>query len=317
MKVNLLNQKQNFGSIYNNKVALKGLEKISEHGSSFSLGVSCVGALLIRPLVIQLSPIEKENKKTISSESVASALSKFAVAQMFVLPIENVVKKIENNPKSFFKTQTLNNLNKKDLNFLYQIVKLGAGLVSSIPKSLVSVALIPLIVDLISKKKDEKKEIKSKQVSFNGNFSKILAHAMEFDFVQKFAKKNSSNSENIARNMNILSDVALCGASILGVNKSKKIEKKEKKILTFNKIISTSVSILSGCAIDKIVKDSTKNVVEKFMEINKNNPKLEKYVDGLNILRPTLVFALIYYVLIPFVSAILSDKMVKEGNNSA
>ena len=144
MKINQANNSPNFGSIYNNKAILKSLEKISEHGSSFITGTSCIGALILRPAAISLTPkAKKENKKILTAESISSALTKLFVAQALILPIENAIKNMEKKPENFLKTETIENLSKKDFNFLAQTCKIGASLISSIPKFSKMSILIP------------------------------------------------------------------------------------------------------------------------------------------------------------------------------
>ena len=49
---NINSNSTNFRGMLNNKTLLKGLEKISEHGTSFAAGTSLVMALGVRPLAI-------------------------------------------------------------------------------------------------------------------------------------------------------------------------------------------------------------------------------------------------------------------------
>ena len=52
MKISSINNsQQSFGSIYNNKAVLKGLEKISEHGASFVAGTSLAMAAVVAMVV--------------------------------------------------------------------------------------------------------------------------------------------------------------------------------------------------------------------------------------------------------------------------
>ena len=76
-----------------------------------------------------------------------------------------------------------------------------------------------------------------------------------------------------------------------------------------NKIFSSTASILLGCKLDDIVQKGTKDIIEKFSSANKNNPKLSKYISGINVLRPTLIFAMVYYGILPIASTFVADKM--------
>ena len=52
--------------------------------------------------------------------------------------------------------------------------------------------------------------------------------------------------------------------------------------------------------------------VEKFKVLNINDPKVMKYIEGINILRPAIIFAGIYYGILPIFSTYLSEKIDKH-----
>ena len=85
------------------------------------------------------------------------------------------------------------------------------------------------------------------------------------------------NDTNIARNMTIATDILLAGSSVIRTKKSKKIKEDKKKPLIYNKLITTTVSVLGGYKIDKMIQKGTKSFVEKFKQANKLDPKLDKY----------------------------------------
>ena len=326
MKINQIKNTPDFKGLYNNKLLLSGLEKISDHSASFALGVSFVSAMALRPLVISLAPkVDNENKKNFSADSIASALIKLVLALGVSLPIEKTVENIEKNKDAFLSSKTLKKLSDRDFKFITQIIKQSSNLISSIPKSVLSVALIPVILDLLNFKKDQK-TISTKHsesfsnfkdsTSFKGKYiNKIVTSAIESDKIQDFAKKYSYNDKNIARNFSVLNDVLLAITSSVALLKSNKVKEERKKPLILNKLFSTSISVLAGCFIDKTVQELGSGFVEKFSEINKNDKKLMKYIEGINVLRPTIVFALVYYGIIPFMSAIFSDKLSNVKND--
>ncbi|MCD8024673.1 MAG: hypothetical protein LUE64_03990, partial [Candidatus Gastranaerophilales bacterium] len=169
MKVNNIKEcTPAFSGALNNKAVLKGLEKISDHGASFVAGVSLCSAAFLRPAVISRTPnTDKENKRLASANSVASAVSKFIIAESVALPIENAVKRIDINPSDYLKKATINTLKTKgkDLNqsknyrFATQLIKLGSGILSAVPKSVLTIALVPVIADnLFAKKEDIQKK---------------------------------------------------------------------------------------------------------------------------------------------------------------
>ena len=313
---------QTFVGLYDNKLLLSSLEGISNHGASFAIATSFVSAIALRPAVISLTPkVEKDNKRALSADSIVSGISKLAVGLSISLPVEKALKNIKKEPKSFLKKETVENLSENDLDFLSQIIKMSSNFISAIPKSILSVAILPVFIDLLSLKKGKKEDkIKplsfdefKKQTSFSGKrIEKITTDLINSNAIQEFAKKNSKNNKNIARNMSIATDVLLTTIGSARIKSSKKINKKNKKPLILNKVLSTAISIFAGYAIDEIVQKIGNGFVENFKKANLNNPKLSKYLEGLNILRPTIIFALIYYGAIPLFSAYFSNKFSKD-----
>ncbi len=59
----------------------------------------------------------------------------------------------------------------------------------------------------------------------------------------------------------------------------------------------------------KLFKKKSGKFIDKFKEINASNPKLEKCLQGINIARPAIIFALIYYGLFPVISNFLAQKI--------
>lgn len=320
MKINQIRNNQSFKGVYNNKLLLSGLEKISDNSASFIAGVSFLSATFLRPMAICATPkVDKENKKFFSADSFSSALMKLAIALCVSIPIEKSVKLIEQNKDNLLTKDTLNSLSNKDLKFITQIIKQGANIIASIPKSILGVALIPVVLDLIKiKKNNENNFAKNTEsfsnfknaTSFKGNkLNNLVVSIVESKKVQDFALKNSINDKNIARNISVLNDILLTSTSALALTGSKKIDKERKKPLILNKIISTGASILAGCSLDILAQKLGKGFIEKFKSVNSNDEKLLKYLEGINILRPTLIFALVYYGIIPSVSAFVSDRL--------
>ena len=111
--------------------------------------------------------------------------------------------------------------------------------------------------------------------------------------------------------MSIATDVLLTASFIHRTAKSEKIEKERKKALISNNVISTGITLAGGYSIDKLIQKNTNKLIENFKKSNGNNPKLNKYIEGINILRPTVIFALLYYGVLPILSTYLSDKIDK------
>lgn len=330
-----------FKGFLNNKAVLKGLETISEHGTTFVAATTLAMAAGVRPAAINLTPgVKKENKEYATINSIASGLIKFAMVEAIAIPVENAVKKIDKNPERFLNEKTIKVLQgsakslteSRNYKFATQLFKLGTGLITATPKAALTVALIPILMNKIFKKKkvtaDYNKIPEQKpspifssfyektspaKPSFKGiiteQTAKGIGKILNNGSVQKFVKKFSCKDADIARNISIATDLLLTASFVRKTSKSKKIDKDRKRPLIYNNLISTGISLAGGYSIDKLIKKSSENFIKKFSEINKNDPKLPKYIEGINILRPTLIFAVIYYALLPVFSTYISDKI--------
>ena len=338
MKINNLSRNNpNFTGMLNNKLLLKSLEKISEHGTSFSAGTSLAMSLTARPLAIWMTPdTEKENKQYAISNSICSGFIKFGMVEAVALPIENAVKMIDKNPQKFMQSQTIKNLqngssnllNAKGYKFATQMLKLGTGFVTAIPKSILTIALIPVIMDKLFKvKKSSKgtssisqtqistKSTKSSKVAFTGKFlepvAKGIGKLLDNEGVQKFAKKYADDEKNIAKHMAAGTDILLTTMSSLQIFNSSKIKEDRKKALVYSNIIATGATLGGGYGIDRIIKKQTEKFVDKFVKINAGDAKLHKYIQGINIVRPAIIFAAVYYGILPVFSTYLAEKTDK------
>ena len=281
-----------------------------------------MSAVVLRPLAISMTPkADRENKKILSADSIASGFVKLLVALGISLPIESAVNKIKENQDQLFKNNSFKNLSKKQFDFLTQSIKLGSNLLSAIPKSIATVTLIPIIAGLLNKQKEQEVHSLEKQgfetyknsVSFKGDLAtNLISSIIESEPAQNFAIKHSKNSKNIARNASVMTDILLTAGGVIATSSSKKIEENKKKPLIISKILSTVISIFGGCAIDEIIQKLGNSFVENFKNANIDNPKLSKYLEGLNVARPTVIFALIYYGFMPIFTTLVSDKISKK-----
>ena len=313
--------KTNFQGALNSKHVLKALETISNHSATFSAAVAVGSSIFLRPLAINLTPnVKKENKEHSISHSIASGLVKLLAACAISIPIENAVKNIEKNPKNFLKPNAVEFLkDKKSFDFASQTLKLSSSLVSAIPKTILTVSLIPFILKNLYKPKQNKEPIKDK-TSFKGklqdDFTKLISKYFNNDFVQNFARKNQSHSTNVARNMTILTDAVLAGSFAINTKRNKNISPERKNNLIYNSLLSTGLSILGGFGLDKFVQKQGKGLMEKFIAANKDNPKLSTYIQGINVLRPAIIFAFVYYGILPVISNYFAQKISnKEAQN--
>lgn len=313
-------QVQNINGILNNKFLRKSLETLSEHGASFTAATSLVMSTTVRPLAILATPdTEKENKQYACAQSIGSGIIKFGLIEAIALPIETAVKKIDKNPKNFLAPQTLKVLTPPDSRAYKlgtQIMKLSAGLITAVPKSILTIALIPIIMDKLFN--HNKPEPKKKTLSFGARPSEKLARGLgkilDNKNIQKFLKNNESNDKNIAKHITAGNDILLTTSFAILTNKSKDIKENRKKALIYNNVITTGITLFGGYIIDKLIKNNTDSFIEKFKTANKNDPKLNKYIEGIHILRPALIFAAIYYGILPIFSTYIAEKVDKHIN---
>ncbi len=348
MQVNRVTNK-----LLQNKFLLKSLEKISDHGTSFAAGTSLVLSLTLRTLSINSTPnIDKDNKQYAISNSIASSLVKFGIVEAVALPIENAVNRIDKNAEKYIKISTLKTFgpDSRSYKFVTQSIKLSAGLLTAIPKSILTVALIPVIMDKIFKynpKKELEKTLekypflnisshnffseqkplsqKSSEPAFTGGFgaaktffgrmndklSQVIGNIISNKKVQSIAKRYEMEDEDIYKHMSALTDVVLTGSAVYQTNKSDSIKENCKKVLNYNNIISTAVTLFAGYKADDFIKGRTEKFVTKFKELNKDYKNIDKCIQGIHIVRPAIIFAGIYYALLPIFSIYFADKIDK------
>ena len=261
-------QVQKVSRLLNNKTLLKGLEKISEHGASFAAGTSLVMSLGVRPLAIFSTPdVEKENKQYAATNSICSGLIKFAMVEAVALPVENAVKKIDVNYSKYLKPETVQVLNgnssslikSKSYKLTAQMIKLGTGLITAIPKSVLTIALIPVVMDKLFKSKGKSqdyaieqgaskhKAIQTKNIPFGGRANDILAKGISKIFdnksVQNFAIKHADEEKNIAKHISAGTDILLTASGAYQTYRSPKIKENRKKALIYYNTIYTAATL--------------------------------------------------------------------------
>lgn len=314
-------------ALFRNKTILKGLEKISEHGTSFAAGTALAMSLTVRPLAIFSTPnTEKENKQYAAANSIGSGLIKFGMVEAVALPIEYAVKNIDNNPKKFLKPDTIkkfqgsakNLTEAQSYKLAAQILKLGGNFITAIPKSILTIGAIPIIMDKLFRIKKEtasQPTTTNRNVTFTGKYTDTVtrgvAQFFNNDLVQKFAKKNAAQSSDIAKHMMAGTDILLTSSFAYLTNKSKNIKENRKKALIYNNVISTGITLAGGYGVDRALKKYTDNFVKTFSKYNKHDANLHKYIEGINIIRPAIIFAAIYYGILPIFSTFMAEKIDK------
>ena len=160
--------------------------------------------------------------------------------------------------------------NSKAYSFATQMFKLGVGVVSAIPKALLTVAGLPVVIKKTFPKKQEEKQ---QNINFKGKNDKIaksIAKTIEKEGVQNFSKKHKDS--NFPMHIVALTDLLTTATFIHETNRSKKIEETRKKTLVYNATISTGLSILSSYVIDKLLEKPTEKFIENFRKANKELP---------------------------------------------
>lgn len=310
-----VNSNITFQGLYTNKTFKKGLEFAAENGALFSAATIFGCSVGVRPLSIWMTPhVDKENKKVLCAKSIASSFAGYLMMLGISKPVANSIKKIDKNPEKYLSSKTVQNLKEesktlqysKAYTFATQMFKLGLGVVTAVPKALLTVAGLPVVMKKVF---PQKQETNQQNINFKGKkdgLAKNIAKVINQDGMQKFSKKYKDS--NFPMHIVALTDVLTTATFIHETNRSKKIEEKRKKTLAYNAAISTGLSILSGYIIDKLLDKPTEKFIQNFRKANKGLPNVEKQVEGIRIAKPILIMAGIYYTLIPFMSAFLSEK---------
>ena len=310
-----VNSNITFQGLYTNKTFKKGLEFAAENGALFSAATIFGCSVGVRPLSIWMTPhVDKENKKVLCAKSIASSFAGYLMMLGISKPVANSIKKIDKNPEKYLSFKTVQNLKEESKTLQYskayifatQMFKLGLGVATAVPKALLTVAGLPVVMKKVFPQEQEKHQ---QNISFKGKkdgLAKNIAKVINQYGMQKFSKKYKDS--NFPMHIVALTDVLTTATFIHETNRSKKIKEERKKTLAYNAAISTGLSILSSYVVDKLLDKPTEKFIENFKKANKGLPNVEKQVEGIRIAKPILIMAGIYYTLIPFLSAFLSEK---------
>lgn len=308
MKVNSNNKRDiSFGGIYNNKALKKGLEFAADNGALFAATTTLTLSLTARPLAILATPkTDKENKKLAFAKSLASTFVGYAM--MFALS-KPLAKKMRNVNKNLSR-ESIENLkdgsNKLEQSKAYilatQMFKLGLGLAAAIPKAIITAASVPVFMNQIFPEEN-------KGLSFKGKSQDIIIKTLNNKKYQEFAKKYKDT--NFPMHIIAATDTLTTGTFIYQTKKSNKIKEERKNTLCYNAGISTALSIITSYLVDKLTNKPTEKFIKNFKQANLNDPKLDKYIEGIKIAKPILIIGGIYYILIPFISTFLADRAAK------
>ncbi len=311
-------------AIYNSKILKRGLEFAADNGSLFVATASLALSTVARPIAIMATPkTDIENKKYACAKSLASSATGYFLMLAASLPVAKSVKNIDKRPYEYLKKSTVENLKsgEKSLKassrykFATQLFKLGLGFLIAVPKSIMTCSLIPPFMAFLFNKKVNNDK-KDKKISFTGNgtrsISKFIGKAMDTLPVQKMSEK--FHNTNFEQHIISLTDAAATAAFVTQTANSKKIEQTRKKALMYNAAISTGFCIAGGYAINGAIEKPAEKFIRNFSKANKNSPKLEKYIEGIKVVRPALILGGLYYIVIPLISTFLADRF--DGQNS-
>jgi len=324
-----------FSGVLNNRVLIKGLEMASDNGALFAAAASLALTTVIRPISIMATPnVEKENKQYACAKSIASGIVNFGLMFLITTPIVSAVKNIQNNPKKFLNAKTINALSDSakplqksaKFNFINQFLKLGSGLLTVVPKTFLTCALIPPTMALVFNKNKVEEKTSNKNISFKGmikttlydrftnKISSSLSHIFNSDKVQKFSQKYSDT--NLAQHMFSASDVLATGLFMHYTSKNKDIEPNRKKTLIYNAGIATGITVIGGYIVNSLIKKPTEIFIQKFKNANKNLKQLDRCVEGIHTAKAALILGGMYYIVTPILATLLAEKMTNNSRKS-
>lgn len=151
------------------KGRLAGFFQMAENNQAvFGALFALVLTGLFRPITIMALPSDKKNKddkKYAAAHSVASGVIAYSLSLLISQPISNAMKKIENNPDKFLKSEKLAYLKKtRALKAAQKYVNILHEAVLAPPRAIMTIALIPPILKYVfgwEKQKEKRAEIKN------------------------------------------------------------------------------------------------------------------------------------------------------------
>lgn len=311
-------------AIYNSRILKKGLEFAADNSLLFGATASFALSTFVRSPIILLTPnTDMENKKLACAKSLASGTINYLTVLALSLPVTKAIKKIDKNPHKYLKNETIEVLKAGEKSlaksrryaFATQLFKLGLGFALAAPKSLLTCAFIPKIMSKLSPKPEQKE--KTSQISFTGIYdesvsglSKGIGKLIDTKFVQKMSDKLYNTS--FEHHFMSATDIFATGTFMYQTAKSNQIEEKRKKPLMYNAALSTGFCIAGSYLLSKVLNKPTEKFVQKFSAINKKSPKLQKYLEGIKVVKPALILGGIYYIVIPLISTFLAERVDKK-----
>ncbi|MCQ2957514.1 MAG: hypothetical protein MJ180_01275 [Candidatus Gastranaerophilales bacterium] len=334
MQVNGIKSTNNnirFNGLLNNKLLVKGIEMASDNGVLFCSAASLVLSTLVRPLAIMATPnVEKENKQYACAKSIASSIIGLGITALISMPVVSAIRNIEKEPHKFltdkaiktFKNNSENLAKSSPFKFTTQFFKLGSGVLTVVPKTFLTCALIPPVMAfLFNQNKKKQEQLTFKGITpkpnlyqrFTNKLSGIFAKVFNTEKMQKFSSKYHDTS--LAQHMFSANDVLATGLFIHFTNNNKHIKENRKKTLIYNSAIATGITVAGGYLINWLLKKPTEMFIKAFEKANKGLPNLPKYTEGIKNAKAGLILGGMYYLVTPIVATMMAEYMTNKNRN--
>jgi len=317
-----------FKGMLNNRLLIKTFDMASNNGVLFCSAASLALSTLVRPLVIMSTPnVEKENKQYACAKSIASSVISFGITALISMPMVSAIKKIEQEPKKYLTDSSIKTIQKgaknlaksSNFNFITQFFKLSSGFLTVVPKTFLTCALIPPVMDfLFNKNNKPEKNISFKGVlpkqnlyeRFTNKLSNIFSEVFNNKKMQSFADKYSNTS--LAQHMFSFNDVLATGLFMHFTNKNKNIKESRKKTLMYNAGISTGITVAGGYLLNAILQKPTEMFIKAFEKANPDLKNIEKYKAGIKNAKAAMLLGGMYYFVAPFVSTMMAEYITNQ-----
>lgn len=148
------------------------LEKAVDKQLIFDAGFALFLTCILRPASIMVLPSKKnqDDQKYASAHSIGSGIIGFAISNILFTPISNAIKKIKDHPEDFIKEKSYLKT-KESFDIAKKYIDRLPDIVGSVPKGILTIALIPPILKYIfgwEKKKPEAKTASTPQIIKGG-----------------------------------------------------------------------------------------------------------------------------------------------------
>ncbi len=168
---------------------------------------------------------------------------------------------------------------------------------------------------------------KKTEASFSGGISKAysamtdtlavgMGKVLNSEPIIKFSEK--FHNTNIADYVFKASGILLSSFVVFKTLKSDKIEEHRKKPLALNTAVSCAVATAGGLVVDRLMDKPVNKLINNFKLANPNLKNMEKFVDGIKVMKSAILFGTIYRYIVPVLATVVAEKIVnsKKENNT-